>query len=93
MPLIEAAHYGAPVIASDIPVFREVGGDAAVYFDVLDAQALSERVREALAETRDVKPPTVTTWRQSAARLVAMVRRDQYQISAAELAKALEPAE
>jgi len=93
MPLIEAAHYGAPVIASDIPVFREVGGDQAVYFDVLDPQALAARVREALAETRDVKPPTVTTWRQSAARLVAMARGDQYQIDAVELAKVLEPAQ
>ena len=91
MPLIEAAHHGARVIASDIPVFREVGGDEAVYFDVLDAQALAERVREALFEVREMKAPTVTTWRQSAARLVSMVRGDRYQIDAVELAKVLEP--
>ncbi len=93
MPLIEAAHHGAQVIASDIPVFREVGGDGAVYFDVLDPLALAERVRAALSETRDFKPPTVTTWRQSAARLVSLVRGDHYQIDAVELAKVLEPAE
>ncbi len=93
MPLIEAAHHGARVIASDIPVFREVGGDGAVYFDVLDAQALAERVREALFETREIKAPAITTWRQSAARLVSMVRGDHYQIDAVELAKVLEPAE
>jgi alpha-1,2-rhamnosyltransferase len=91
MPLIEAAHHGARVIASDIPVFREVGGDDAVYFDVLDTQALAERVREALFEAREIKAPTVTTWRQSAARLVSMVRGDRYQIDAVELAKVLEP--
>ena len=93
MPLIEAAHHGAPVIASDIPVFREVGGDGAVYFDVLDAQALAERVREALFETREIRAPTTTTWRQSAAQLVSMVRGDHYQIDAVELAKVLEPAQ
>ncbi|HEY8125094.1 MAG TPA: glycosyltransferase family 1 protein [Methylocystis sp.] len=93
MPLIEAAHHGAPVIASDIPVFREVGGDDAVYFNVLDSRALAERVREALAEKRASKAPAVTTWRQSAARLASMAHRDDYQIDAVGLARALEPAE
>lgn len=95
MPLIEAARYGARVIASDIPVFREVGGDAAVYFDVLDPQALATRVREALSKKREAKqseaPPTEKTWRQSAERLVDMVRGDGYQIDAAGMARALNP--
>lgn len=95
MPLIEAAHHGARVIASDIPVFREIVGEAAVYFDVLDPQALATRVRETLAEKRETMPskasPTVTTWRQSAERLVDMVRGDGYQIDAAGMARALEP--
>ncbi len=33
LPLIEAAWMGLPVIARDIPVFREVAGDGALYFD------------------------------------------------------------
>lgn len=32
LPLIEAAHAGLPIIARDIPVFREVAGDGAYYF-------------------------------------------------------------
>ena len=32
LPLIEAAHYGLPIIARDIPVFREVAGEHAYYF-------------------------------------------------------------
>lgn len=32
LPLIEAARHGLPVIARDIPVFREVAGEAAYYF-------------------------------------------------------------
>lgn len=32
LPLIEAAEFGLPIIARDIPVFREVGGDNAAYF-------------------------------------------------------------
>ena len=93
MPLIEAAHRGATVIASDIPVFREVGGDGAIYFDVLDAQSLAARVRETLAESKEVKAPTITTWRQSAGRLALMVQGNKYQIDAARLACALEATE
>ncbi len=33
LPLVEAMAVGTPVIASDIPIFREVGGDAAAYVD------------------------------------------------------------
>jgi glycosyltransferase involved in cell wall biosynthesis len=33
LPLVEAMSLGTPVIASDIPIFREVGGDAASYVD------------------------------------------------------------
>lgn len=33
IPLLEALSVGSPVVCSDIPVFREVGGDVAYYFD------------------------------------------------------------
>jgi glycosyltransferase involved in cell wall biosynthesis len=33
LPLIEAMAGGTPIAVSDIPVFREIGGDAAVFFD------------------------------------------------------------
>ncbi|PWB79672.1 MAG: glycosyltransferase family 1 protein [Methylocystaceae bacterium] len=36
LPVAEAAAAGAPVIASDIEVFREIGGDALDYIDPLD---------------------------------------------------------
>jgi len=32
-PLLEAQHMGVPVIASDIPVFREIGGDSVIFFN------------------------------------------------------------
>ena len=37
LPLVEALRSGTPVIASDLPVFREIGGDIPDYLDPLDA--------------------------------------------------------
>ena len=37
LPLIEALAAGTPVIASDLPVFREIGTDIPAYFSPLDA--------------------------------------------------------
>jgi glycosyltransferase involved in cell wall biosynthesis len=39
LPLVEAMACGTPVLASDIPVLREVGGKAAVYCTVADVAA------------------------------------------------------
>ena len=46
LPLIEAASHGLPIIARDIPVFREVAGDHAFYFEDGEAQALAKRLQE-----------------------------------------------
>jgi glycosyltransferase involved in cell wall biosynthesis len=44
LPLIEAAHYGLPVIARDIPVFREVAGTFAYYFKNNDASDIADAI-------------------------------------------------
>lgn len=45
LPVIEAMNTGCPVIASDIPVLREVGGNAAMYFSSQSADDLAKAVR------------------------------------------------
>jgi len=42
LPLIEAMACGTPVVASNLDVLREVGGDAAVYCQVADVSEWSE---------------------------------------------------
>ncbi|MCQ2417358.1 MAG: glycosyltransferase family 4 protein [Oscillospiraceae bacterium] len=44
LPIVEAYLNGTPVLASDIPVLREVGGDMAGYFDNTSVDSLVEAV-------------------------------------------------
>lgn len=44
LPILEAMAAGAPVIAADVPVARETGGDAALYVAPGDAQALASAI-------------------------------------------------
>ncbi|MQR00791.1 glycosyltransferase family 4 protein [Glaciimonas soli] len=44
MPLVEALTAGIPVIASDLPVFREIAGDIPDYLDPLDVMGWMTRI-------------------------------------------------
>jgi len=43
-PLVEAMASGLPIVASDIPICREICGDAALYFNPFDPQDLAEKI-------------------------------------------------
>lgn len=45
IPLVEAMVLGTPVVVSDIPIFREIGGEAAAYFPPSDHLAAAAAVR------------------------------------------------
>ncbi|HVN40830.1 MAG TPA: glycosyltransferase family 1 protein [Myxococcota bacterium] len=47
-PLLEAMASDVPVVAADIPVFREIAGDAAVYADPHDAGSLAGAMESVL---------------------------------------------
>lgn len=80
LPLIEAAHFGAPVLASDIPVFREIGGDRIGYFRVADPAALADALARTLSAQRAPQAIPFLTWRESARALIGMVKDGAYQM-------------
>jgi glycosyltransferase involved in cell wall biosynthesis len=75
LPLIEAAKQGIPILARDLPVFREVAGDHAFYFNGLSAEDLSLAVKDWLRwhqqkQVPDSKMIPILTWAQSARKLL-----------------------
>jgi glycosyltransferase involved in cell wall biosynthesis len=53
LPIAESLARGVPVIAADIPVFREVGGDAVTYVAPRDTAALAAAIAGARREVVD----------------------------------------
>lgn len=83
LPLVEAMRYGLPVIASDIPVFRELGLDYPTYFDFADPASLEGAIRAHLAGGTDTKTDGATprawlSWVESAQMLLAKVTSDAH---------------
>jgi glycosyltransferase involved in cell wall biosynthesis len=81
LPVLEALACGATVVASDLPVLREVAGEAALYAPMGDVPAWTATVR-AVLEGATLAPPKAArlaragdfTWHEHARRL-----RDAYE--------------
>lgn len=54
-PLLEAMSSGVPVVASDIPVHREICGEAALYFERFIPNQLAERVARVVGQPDKAK--------------------------------------
>jgi glycosyltransferase involved in cell wall biosynthesis len=54
LPVIEALACGAAVVASDIPVLREVGGSAVDYCSVADVAAWADTVTRSINESSSI---------------------------------------
>ncbi|WP_144759770.1 glycosyltransferase family 1 protein [Curtobacterium sp. 9128] len=80
IPLVEAMGVGTPVAVSDIPIFREIGGDAAEYFDPASPSAVAAAVRRLEARWDAASEASVVRaarfrWVDSAEQVVRAVER------------------
>ena len=83
LPLIEAAQHRLPILARDIPVFREIAGEHASFFKGRTPEALAGAVTEWLelwAQNRHPHSEGMpwVTWAQSADRLQAILLEDDW---------------
>jgi glycosyltransferase involved in cell wall biosynthesis len=51
IPLVESMSRGIPIVVSDIPIFKEIGGDAAIYFNQDDPKAFAKAVKSIDSES------------------------------------------
>lgn len=59
IPGLNAMAQGVPVLASDIPTYREVYRDAAIYFDSNDPNDIAEKIESSLKNTKLIKEQVV----------------------------------
>ena len=76
LPLAEALACGTPVIATDIPVLREVGGHVARYCALDEIDAWANTVSETLALRS--RPEDFTSWQQRALQYAERFRLENF---------------
>ncbi|MEY4293530.1 MAG: hypothetical protein RIR29_180 [Actinomycetota bacterium] len=81
IPVIEAMGRGCPAIISDIEIFREIGSDAAIYFDQESPQSFADAVRS-------IEKPS--SWKAKSIASLAQAKKFNWQASADELIAAIE---
>ncbi|MFY9677106.1 glycosyltransferase family 4 protein [Glutamicibacter protophormiae] len=79
LPLVEAMSMGTPVVATDMPIFREVADDAALFAAPDDPQGFAAQVRQladsgtwSLFSRRAVQRAENYSWERSARQLIEL---------------------
>ena len=83
LPIIKAARHDKPAIVSDIPAFREVGGEGAIYFSLEQPQSLADAINSfsKLMESGKAKPGgriKTLSWKESANRLLEVIYGSEF---------------
>ncbi|WP_339453123.1 glycosyltransferase family 4 protein [Pseudomonas sp. EA_5y_Pfl2_R50] len=81
LPLVEAMQRGLPAMGSDIPVFREIGGDYMAYFDLADPQSLTDLITgmdrsKAFPAKLSLDQWRWLSWREASAQLVQRIEHN-----------------
>jgi glycosyltransferase involved in cell wall biosynthesis len=82
IPLVEAMEHGIPLVLSDIPIFREIGQDAALYFDPSSPEQFAKQIRKleekgkwGEVSSRSRERGRFFDWNKSATKLLDVLRQ------------------
>lgn len=84
LPLVEAAHFGLPIICSDIPIFHEVTEEHATFFTEGNAESLTRVLEEWMSQEShpDSSRIPTHTWKESAQVILEIIdgKRKPYRV-------------
>ena len=82
IPLVESMSRGVPVAVSDIPIFKEIGGDAALFFNPDSPDSFAKAIRSLEANPEWMRRSKLSiaqankfNWDSSAVELIALARK------------------
>ena len=84
LPTIEAMKCGCPVLASDIPVLREVCGDAAIYFNPYHVEDIKNTIEQFLKENNTLRSTVIAkgyenvkrfSWKKTAEAVIQLAQQ------------------
>jgi len=80
LPLVEAAYYVSPLLVRNLPVFREICGESALYFESTDGKGLAKDIQAWLTSYNEATLPDSgripsIDWKQSTVQLMDSVIR------------------
>ncbi len=82
LPLVEAVKCGCLCVVSDIPVFREILGDTALYFNPYSVEDIAEKIKTAKDEvlknklkTQSVNLVNIYSWERSAKEVLGLFQK------------------
>lgn len=66
LPIVEAMHFNIPIIASDIPVLKEIGKDNILYFNPHDPNSIKDKMTQIIQLSTLGKYPLWRSWTETA---------------------------
>jgi glycosyltransferase involved in cell wall biosynthesis len=81
LPLVEAMVFGKPIVARDLPVFREVAGDRAVYFSGHSGVSIAQAIRHVHLSSEAARRSAgieTLTWSESSQMLWGVLHREDW---------------
>ncbi|WP_020482056.1 glycosyltransferase family 4 protein [Methylomonas sp. MK1] len=81
LPLVEALSFNCPVLASDIPVFHEIGGNHCSYFSLTNKDELISLIHNSLCVSRVVSGEHAEnfswpTWKECTAEILDIIQKN-----------------
>ena len=80
LPLIEAHFHGKQIVASDLPVFREIAPVGVNFFPLSDAKTLSDIIRNSPDHESMPLPENYLDWKTATEKMIAIIKTDYYQM-------------